>query len=190
MPAALITLVPLNRTHARLGTPACELTCAPGRPASAFAECGKGVPSSGWTRSCAGALALQMAPRPGFGPTHPLDRPSSLGSEQLPCPYVLTLSLFTFLKRSGASPARPPPRSLYDPCTSPGNQGRVTVILRTRNGRLRDVKRGACSRPGVRVSGLRGEALSTLPLSRSPDLEARQISEFPFWLWAAWAAER
>lgn len=44
MPAALITLVPLNRTHARLGTPACELTCAPGRPASAFAECGKGVP--------------------------------------------------------------------------------------------------------------------------------------------------
>lgn len=137
-----------------------------------------------------GRRPCQMAPRPGFGPTHPLDRPSSLGSEQLPCPYVLTLSLFTFLKRSGASPACPPPRSLYDPCTSPGNQGRVTVILRTRNGRVRDVKRGACSRPGVRVSGLRGEALSTLPLSRSPDLEARQISEFPFWLWAAWAAER
>lgn len=38
MPAAVITLVPLNRTHARLGTPACELTCAPGRPASAFVE--------------------------------------------------------------------------------------------------------------------------------------------------------
>lgn len=43
---------------------------------------------------------------------------------------------------------------------------------------------------GLESGLLRDEALFTLPLNGSPDFEAKQISEFPSWLWAVWAAER